>query len=312
MNIRLGNAPCSWGTLEGHEAAIGYAGMLNELVDAGYVGTELGDYGFMPTDSDRLREELTSRDLVMLGAFEGVQLRDPAAPAAAWPRIERIARLLAAVSDLDARKPLLVLADHNNADPVRAQNAGRITPEMHLTPPEREVFAQGVEWIARKLRDEVGIAMVFHPHCAGFVETPEEIDDLMERTDPSLVSLVFDTGHYTYGADAATPAAQGKDDIALEALRRLWPRVSYVHFKDCDRAVAESARSHEWGFNEAVKNGIFCELGQGSVDFPAIVALLRERGYDDWITVEQDVLPGMGTPFASAKRNREYLSGLGL
>lgn len=328
MSIRLGNAPCSWGTIEGFDAApITYGTMLDELVEAGYVGTELGDYGYMPTDPEQLRDELLSRELVMLGAYEGVQLRDPGAPDAAWPRLERIARLLAAVADLDARPPLLVLADKNGSDPVRTLHAGRVTPAMRLGPAERAVFARGVERIARRLADETGIGMVFHHHCAAFVETPEEIDDLLERTDPSLVSLVFDTGHFSYGSGPPAPASGGtaaatasnaqgadpnKNDVALEGLRRLWPRVRYVHFKDCDEVVAARARRNGWGYADAVRNGIFCELGKGVVDFAGIVAFLRDQGYDDWITVEQDVLPGMGTPLASARRNRDYLAELGL
>lgn len=316
MSIALGNAPCSWGTIEGFDAApIAYPRMLDELVQAGYVGTELGDYGFMPTDPVRLREELQSRDLVMLGAYEGVPLRDPEAPEAAWPRIKRIAELLAAVADLGERPPYLVLADKNGTDPIRTANAGRVTPSMGLSEPERRVFARGVQSLAARLNAETGIPMVFHHHCAAFIETPGEIDDLLERTDPELVSLVFDTGHYTYGcgmpgtASATTP---GKDGLAAEGLRRLWPRVRYVHFKDCDPRVAERARRLGWGYAEAVRNGIFCELGEGSVDFPDILGFLRARGYDDWITVEQDVLPGMGSPLESARRNRAYLRRLGL
>ncbi|MCK5794855.1 MAG: hypothetical protein KAH12_09105, partial [Anaerolineales bacterium] len=62
----------------------------------------------------------------------------------------------------------------------------------------------------------------------------------------------------------------------------------------------------------SVSAGVFCELGQGCVDFPSIAAALRSRSYDGWIVVEQDVLPGMGSPLVCAKRNREYLKSLGL
>ena len=69
---------------------------------------------------------------------------------------------------------------------------------------------------------------------------------------------------------------------------------------------------HEWDYFEAVKNGIFCELGQGDVDFKAILKELKNRNYEGWIVVEQDVLPGMGSPKESAKRNREYLRSIGV
>ena len=58
--------------------------------------------------------------------------------------------------------------------------------------------------------------------------------------------------------------------------------------------------------------GIFPELGQGDVDFPAVLHELEHIGYDSWIVVEQDVLPGMGSPRQSAQRNRDYLRSIGL
>jgi inosose dehydratase len=61
-----------------------------------------------------------------------------------------------------------------------------------------------------------------------------------------------------------------------------------------------------------VRRGIFCELGRGYVDFPAIIASLRDNGYRGWIVVEQDILPGMGTPRESALRNRDYLKTIGI
>lgn len=315
MSIRLGNAPCSWGTIEGFEAAsIPYGTMLDELVAAGYVGTELGDLGYLPTDAAELENALASRGLVMLGAYEGVEFRDPAAPGAAWPRLRQIAGLLAAVAHLDARPPLLVLADRNGSDPVRTANAGRVTPAMRLSSDERATFAAGVEQVAARVYEETGIRSVFHHHCAAFVETEEEIDDFLERTNPELVSLVFDTGHYAFGSGrAATADSDAEVGAAVTAgLTRLWPRVRYVHFKDCSRLVARESARAGWDYAEAVRNGIFCELGVGCVDFPKVVAFLRGAGYDDWITVEQDVLPGLGTPLASAQRNRAYLKGLGL
>ena len=55
--LRVGNAPCSWGTLEFEEAQAGqipYSRMLDELAETGYTGTELGDWGYMPTDPEGL------------------------------------------------------------------------------------------------------------------------------------------------------------------------------------------------------------------------------------------------------------------
>jgi inosose dehydratase len=307
--IKIANAPCSWGTIEGRGTGVPYAQMLDELVETGYEGTELGDLGYMPTDPERLRDELERRDLTMLGAYEGVNLRDPDVLSVARARISTIARLLAAVKDVGDRRraPYFILADDNGRNRERTRYAGRVAPELSLSRDEWARFARNAEEVALLVAGETGLKTVFHPHCAGFVETPTEIERLCDATDPELIGLVFDTGHYTYGT--------GWDDdgsAALTGLQRYWERIWYVHFKDCHPEVASRARREGWDYTEAVKHGVFCELGQGSVDFAAIVAFLKDAGYDDWITVEQDVLPGMGTPKESARRNREYLRGLGL
>jgi inosose dehydratase len=76
--------------------------------------------------------------------------------------------------------------------------------------------------------------------------------------------------------------------------------------------VATRSRQESWDYLSSVRNGIFCELGKGEIDFPAIKVELEKMGYDGWIVVEQDVLPGMGRPKESAQRNRDYLTGIGL
>jgi inosose dehydratase len=282
-----------------------YDRMLTELRDTGYTGTELGDWGYMPTEPDALRGELKQRDLSMIGAFVPVALRDPEAHAQGEADALRVARLLASVARPEG-KPYLVLADANGTDPLRTQNAGRITPEMGLGADEWRVFAAGTERIARSVRDETGLRTVFHHHCAGYVETPEEIERLLDLTHPDALGLVFDTGHYAYGTGNTGP---GEVPAGLE---RFAGRIWYVHFKDCHPGIAQQARSEGWDYFTAVGRGLFCELGQGYVDFPAVVQWLRSSGYRGWITVEQDVLPGMGTPRESAQRNREYLRTLGL
>ncbi len=306
--IFVGNAPCSWGSLEfdGLEGeGAGCAQVLDELAETGYTGTELGDWGFMPTDPAALRAELGERDLAMLGAFVPVALVDPAAHVPGANEAVKVARLLAAVADTD-HPPFLVLADENGSVPARTKNAGRITPDLSLTDDEWLVFAQGAEAVARAVLDETGLRTVFHHHCGGYVETPGEIACLLERTDPSLLGLVFDTGHYAYGTGSNVSAA-------VEAgLKKFAERIWYVHFKDCEPDVATQARGEEWDYFEAVEHGVFCELGEGLVDFPGVLDWLRERDYRGYVVVEQDVLPGMGSPKESARRNREYLKEIGL
>jgi inosose dehydratase len=300
--MRVGNAPCSWGTLEFDEAkgdTIGYSQMLNELAETGYTGTELGDWGYMPTAAPQLRSELEPRGLVMLGAFVPVALKDPSAHQAGIESALRTARLLAAVAS--EPKPFLVLADDNGSVPERTRNAGRVTPAMGLSDSEWEVFARGANTLASTVLAETGLRTVFHHHCAGYVETPDEIARFLDLTDPQVIGLVFDTGHYAYGAGTCD---------SLEGLQRFGDRVWYIHFKDCHPDVARRARAEQWDYFQALRHGVFCELGKGCVDFPAILRALKARQYDGYILVEQDVLPGMSTPKESARKNREYLRSI--
>lgn len=309
MTIAVGNAPCSWGTLEFEGAQGGrltYARMLDELVETGYTGSELGDWGFMPTEPHDLAREFRARGLTLTGAFVGVDLRDPAAHESGEVTVVRTARLLAAAADELATdvRPFLVLADANCTHPVRTQHAGRITPEMGLSEGEWEIFADGANRIAAAVQRESGLRTVFHHHCGGFVETPDETARFLDSTDDSMIGLVFDTGHYSFGA--------GGCETVMDALEQFSDRIWYVHYKDCDPAVLARAKAGQWNYFESVRQGVFSELGEGCVDFPAVTAWLRDREYAGFITVEQDVLPGMGSPKASAQRNRDYLRRIGL
>lgn len=311
QTIRVGNAPCSWGSLEfeGLEGkAIGYAQMLDELAATGYGGTELGDWGYMPTDPAALHAELTRRGVALAGAFVPVALKNPAAHGPGETKVLQVANLLAAVQQRAQGEtpPFLVLADDNGTEPIRTRHAGRVTPAMNLTDTEWGVYAAGANRIAAAVKRDAGLPTVFHHHCAGYVETPDEIATLLARTDPALLGLVFDTGHGTFGSGDYTGAS------ALRALERFADRIWYLHFKDCEPRVAAQSRAEGWDYFAAVRQGVFCELGQGCVDFRSIVEWLRRREYRGWVLVEQDVLPGLGSPKESARRNRDYLRSLGL
>jgi inosose dehydratase len=262
----------------------------------------------MPTEPEALRAELQRRDLAMVGAYVQGQFRDQDAHAAVAERAVRTARLIRSVAEdgPGGQLPFLILADENGRDPVRTREAGRATPEMGLSDGEWQTFAAGVQHVARAVHDATGLRTAFHSHCAGFVETPDETARLLDLTDPEVVGLVLDTGHYTYGSGANDPSG------ALAGLKRFGERVLHVHFKDCQPEVAARARAEGWEYFQALREGVFCELGQGCVDFPSIIAWLRERDYAGWIVVEQDVLPGLGAPRESARRNRQYISRLGL
>lgn len=293
--IRVGNAPCSWGALEFDVTAepMGYERVLDEMAQAGFEGTELGDPGFMPSDPARLRDELAARKLQLLAAFVPVALADGACHAAGAQTAVKTAELL---RDAAGEQCFIVLSDDNAANRSRLRAAGRVMPDGMLGPAAWDLFAAGATQIALAVREQTGLRTVFHHHGAGYVETPAEVDELMMRTEPQLLGLCLDTGHFAFG---------GGDPVA--AVRRFARRIWHVHFKDRASAV----RRYDDYF-DAIRQGLFCELGEGEVCFADVLRELEQQQYAGWIVVEQDVLPGMGTPLESAKRNRDFLASLGL
>lgn len=299
--MKIANAPCSWGVLEFEleGKALGYEQVLNEIAETGYLGTELGDWGFMPTDPAALRAAIQQRGLDLLGAFVPVALTDPSA----WAEgIERAVKTAGLMHDAGYPNAFIVLADNNGSVPARTLNAGRVTSDLLLPESSYRTIARGADELAAAVKAKYGMRTVFHHHGAGYVETPQEIDWLLEFSNPELLGLCFDTGHYRLGG--------GKDPLA--ALQRYYSRVWHVHYKDFNPAVAAAAAEQHWDYFASVQHGIFCELGKGDVPFAAISKWLEAQGYDGWIVVEQDVLPGMGSPKVCAQHNRDFLKSIGI
>jgi len=298
--IKIANAPCSWGALEFEleGKSLGYQQVLSEMVETGYAGTELGDWGFMPSHPEELKKTLDEKKLQLLGAFVPVALAKNEAHNAG---VEQALKTAGLMFDAGYKNAFIVLADENGSVDVRTSNAGRVTPEMGLTENQWKIFAAGAEKVAKAVKDKFGMRTVFHHHCAGYVETPQEVDKLMELTDPKLLGLCLDMGHYAFG---------GGDPV--EALKKYYPRIWHVHFKDFDPKVGEEAVKNGYNYFKSVEKGVFCELGKGNVDFNSIVNILKEKGYNGWVVVEQDVLPGMGSPKKCAAGNRQYIKSLGL
>ncbi len=298
--IRVANAPCSWGVIESVAGKTsGYGRVLDEMAETGYAGTELGDWGFMPTDPVALREALDARGLALMASFCTPWLQNPAKHQQGIADALRIAGLLAAVGEPES---FIVLGNDPYGDPERGANAGRVTPSMGLDEDGWRIFASAAESLARRVLEETGVRTVIHQHLGTLVETGDEARQLLRRTDPDLLGVCLDTGHWRFGT--------GEDPAA--AVREFGRRVWHVHFKDADPLVMDESRRHGWHGLESTGHGVFCELGRGCVDIPAVLAELRGVGYDGWVVVEQDVLPGMGEPREAARRNREYLRSIGL
>ncbi len=298
MTILLANAPVSWGIyeFEGIAPKYPYTTVLDQIVETGYTGLELGPWGYLPTDPEVLRGELSKRNLQLLSSFVPVNFADESAHADGEAHALQVGRLLAALGAV-----CIVLADNNGSVPELVQQAGRRHGSA-LSRDQWDVYAKGVNRVARAVYDQCGLKVVFHHHCGGYVETMEEVRNLFSRADQDLVGLCLDTGHWHYaGGDA------------IKAVKEYGERVRYLHLKDCDPSIRDLAINERMDYFAAVAAGVFCELGRGGVDFPTLIAEMGALGYNGWAIVEQDILTDdADTPRQSARRNREYLRTLGL
>jgi inosose dehydratase len=290
-------APDSWGVLDypGPSWEQSYELMLDEMVEAGYTGTELGPYGFFPTDPLLLRPQLEKRGLKLLGSFVPVKMTDPSASAAVMERIRKVGHLLASL-----KAPFLVLADdqstERNAYSGRTNEPGCPTLSAHQWKHVGQIVAD-----ADKVSKEFGLDLVFHPHVATYVETPEECERFFDVSSHTDVGLCLDTGHCLYG----------HGDPVKEA-EKFKSKLRFVHVKDCNEKILAEARRNKWTFEEAIEHKVFTIIGQGDIDFPAFFQTLLKNGYSGWSVVEQDVKFGHTEipPKVSVAESRKYLNNV--
>ena len=292
--IPIGNAPCSWGVEFAHDPRNPpWRRVLDECAAAGYRGIELGPVGYMPEDAALLGDALAARELTLIG---GVVFR-PFHDAAAWDDVlDGAVRTCRALQAHGARH--LVLID--SISPRRAPTAGRPHEAEQMDAGEWAAFVERIRTVARLGTEEYGLTVGIHAHAAGFIDFEPELERLLGEIDEAILKICFDTGHHSYA---------GYDPVAF--MERWMARISYMHFKDIDPAVKARMVESRTGFYDACAQGIFCNLGEGDVDFPAVRRLLLDHGFEGWCTVEQDCDPADNTSLADAHANRAYLRSIG-
>jgi inosose dehydratase len=295
MSINIGNAPCSWGVeFAGDPRNPDWRAVLRDCAQAGYRGIELGPVGFMPEDPAVLGDALAGEGLTLIGGVVFRPLHDPAAWDDVWDGAVRTCKALSA----HGAKHLVLI---DSISPRRAPTAGRAAEAEQMGAAEWAAFVDRIRTVARLGAEEYGLTVGIHAHAAGFIDFEPELERLLDEVDENLLRICFDTGHHSYA---------GYDPVAF--MRRHMNRISYMHFKDIDPTVKARAIAARTGFYDACAEGIFCNLGQGDVDFPAVRQLLLDAGFDGWCTVEQDCDPaGETSPVADARVNRAYLDSIG-
>ena len=299
--FKFASAPDSWGVLDypGPSWEQSYQKMLDEMVVAGYTGTELGPYGFYPTDPQVLEPELTQRKLKLLGSFVPAVLSDPASTKVVVEHIRKVGGLLAALG-----APFLVLADAQSD--ARDRIAGRV-PADGSKGWNAEQWKQVGRVVAEaaKVTQDFGLDLVFHPHISTYVETAAETEQFFDVTSATGIGLCLDTGHCAYAGDDSAEEAEKYRDI-----------LRFVHIKDVNETVIAEVRRTEMNFEQAIEANAFTIIGQGSIDFPQFFRVLQKNGYSGWMVVEQDVkfgatiLPPVESVAASLRYLEQVVGGL--
>jgi len=277
----IGNAPCSWGINYPTGNTIGWQTYLDEVAAAGYRGTELGPFGFLPKDKTVLQPELEQRGLTLIGATHVHVFGQRERTGELMATLRELAPLL---GELGAKH--LVIMDESAWYPAGKEGVLDEAGWRGLVATVRE--AQAV------IEGEFGLKASFHPHVGTAVEFEAQIDRLLEETD---IDLCFDTGHHAFW---------GQDPLAY--MKKVWGRIAYIHLKNVDAAVRQRVLSRELSIEASYGAGVMAPLPDGAVDIQAIMAFLEAKGFDGPVVVEQDVAENAAeTPLQLAKRNLDYV-----
>ena len=295
MTIRIGNAPCSWGVEFAQDPRNpSWQSVLKDCAAAGYKGIELGPVGFMPEDPAVLAEGLAKHDLELIGGVVFRAYHDPDAWEDVLDATHRTARALKA----HGAKHLVLI---DSISPRRAPTAGRADEAEQMDKAEWTAYRDRIAESARIGAEEYGLTVGIHAHAGGFMDFEPELERLLDEVDERILKICFDTGHHSYA---------GFDPVAF--MKRHVGRISYMHFKDISPDVKADVIDKRTGFYDACGQGIFCNLGDGDVDFPAVRQVLLDAGFQGWCTVEQDCDPTLDPdPVGDARKNREYLESIG-
>lgn len=289
----IGNAPVSWGIYEADDDAVSWDACLDAIAEAGYEGTELGPYGYLPTDPTALAIELNRRKLKLGSSFVPMNLPSKNARDTCIEHALRVGELLKTQG-----VQYVICADEGTQ--AQRDHSGRADkPTWSID--EWKNATGTLKAVARALRDKHDMSTIVHHHAGTGIESRAEIDQLLEHTKPGEVDLLLDTGHALYG---------GADPLKL--IEDHAERVVYLHYKDVDPEVLNKVKTTDLSMENAWKQSVFCQLGEGCIDFAAITEHMRSRDYVGWVIVEQDVVPDADgklnpDPVQSARASRRFL-----
>jgi inosose dehydratase len=292
MEVKIGTAPDSWGIwFPENEKQIDWERCMNEMAESGYQGIELGPWGYLPNEYEKLKNELEKRNLELTATTLVGDLMSKEKTREMMDLLDEMAKLQL---QFESAK-YVVLIDDCYTDLF----TGNLVRPRTLNDAEWSNFINNILKIRDYAKIQYGLEVVFHPHAQSHIETEEQIQRLLDDTD---INLCLDTGHHAY--------ADG-DPVAF--MKKHHKRIPYLHVKSCDLKVREKMQRENWPFAKAVSNDIMCEPELGVVDMKAFVEVLESIDFKGWAIVEQDMYPApFDQPFPIAKRTREYLKVIGM
>ncbi|MGA9873787.1 MAG: sugar phosphate isomerase/epimerase [Rhodococcus sp. (in: high G+C Gram-positive bacteria)] len=298
--IRVGSAPDSWGVWFPEDPQqTPYERFLDEVSASGYEWIELGPYGYLPTDPQKLLGELGSRNLKLSAGTVFEHLHQDDAWDAVWTQIEDVAKLTAAAGG----KHVVVIPEM-----WRDPSTGAVLEDRDLTADQWRKKTEGMNELGKRMFEQYGVKAQYHPHADSHVDTEENVYRFLDGTSSEFVNLCLDTGHISYC---------GGDNIAI--IERAPERIGYLHLKQVNEEVRAKVAAEDLPFGEAVKLGAMTEPPLGIPDMPSLLATIDKLADEGTLTadifaiVEQDMYPcAVDAPLPIAQRTRKYLGSCGI
>lgn len=262
---------------------------ISEMALAGYTGTEIGNK--YPKDPNVLKKYLETRNLQVASAWFSSFLTTK-------PFEETKHAFIQHRDFLHAMGAKVIVVSEQGRSIQGQMNTPVFNQKPIFSDEEWNKLTQGLEALG-EIALEKGMQIVFHHHMGTGVQTTEEIDRLMENTDPVKVSLLFDTGHLVFSGENP-----------MEIFNKYQARIKHVHFKDIREEMAKEVKENKDSFLSGVKKGVFTVPGDGMIDFNPIMKALHESGYKGWIVVEAEQDPAKANPFEYALKAKKYMESI--
>ncbi|MFP3122093.1 myo-inosose-2 dehydratase [Ectobacillus funiculus] len=286
--IKLGIAPIAWTNddlpeLGGENT---FEQCVSEMALAGFTGSEVGNK--YPRDTEILKKALSLRGLQIASAWFSAFLTTK-------PLEETVEAFIEHRDFLHAMGAKVIVVSEQGKS-VQGQAVPVYKAKPVFTEEEWKLLVDGLHRLG-ELAAEKDMDIVFHHHMGTGIQTTEEIDKLMELTDPKLVSLLFDTGHLVFSGENP-----------IHVLKKHLPRIKHVHLKDIRPEVVAHVKEEDLSFLQAVKAGAFTVPGDGGIEFAEVFTILAASDYKGWFVVEAEQDPALANPLAYALKARRYIS----